>query len=279
MAAPLSSDLDHPEGVAWSDRFGLFAGGEAGQIYRVEVETGEWTEVGNTGGSVLGLAWGPGAALYLSDRDRRAVVRFDPIVGGEAVDVTSHRGVALRVPNYPAFDADGHLFVSDSGDWDSANGSIVRFPRDGGPATVVADNLGFANGIAFDPAQENLYVAESNLGQISRFAYRAGSLGPRELFRSLTGVVPDGLAFTASAELVVACYRPDALLLLGAHTEEPLAADPTGILLAAPTNIAFCGRDRTQLVAANYAARHLTIFHLESIRGAGLSFTEGVDHV
>ena len=32
----IASDLDHPEGVAWSPRGWLAAGGEAGQIYAID---------------------------------------------------------------------------------------------------------------------------------------------------------------------------------------------------------------------------------------------------
>ena len=36
----LAEDLDHPEGIAWGADGFLYAGGEAGQVYRIESSDG-----------------------------------------------------------------------------------------------------------------------------------------------------------------------------------------------------------------------------------------------
>src|SRR4030095_11517298 len=53
----LVDGLDHPEGVAWDPASGvLWAGGEAGQLYRVDLEGRTWSEEARMPGFVLGLA-------------------------------------------------------------------------------------------------------------------------------------------------------------------------------------------------------------------------------
>ncbi|MFM8485773.1 MAG: hypothetical protein ACKOCH_05525, partial [Bacteroidota bacterium] len=56
-----ASGLDHPECVAVHPDGSVWAGGEAGQIYRISPDGRVVEEVANTGGFVLGLAFSPGA--------------------------------------------------------------------------------------------------------------------------------------------------------------------------------------------------------------------------
>ena len=51
----LASGLDHPEGVAIGPDGSLYAGGEAGQIYRISPD-GRTEQIAETGGSVQGVA-------------------------------------------------------------------------------------------------------------------------------------------------------------------------------------------------------------------------------
>src|SRR6478752_2996664 len=53
----LVEGLDHPEGVCWDPASGaLWAGGEAGQIYRVDLDGRSAEETARAPGFVLGLA-------------------------------------------------------------------------------------------------------------------------------------------------------------------------------------------------------------------------------
>ena len=51
----IAAPLDHPEGITTGPDGELYAGGEAGQVYRIDRETSEPIEIANTGGFVLGL--------------------------------------------------------------------------------------------------------------------------------------------------------------------------------------------------------------------------------
>jgi gluconolactonase len=255
---PFASGMDHPEGLAYSDVHGLVCGGEAGQIYAVDLESGAYREVANTGGFVLGLAFGPEGKLYVCDMVRNAVLRID-VETGEVADMSSNRGVKLSVPNHLVFAPDGNLYVSDSGTWGSDDGRVIAFAPNDGPAAVIHDGLAFANGLALDAPSEVLYVVESRAPGVGQLALTGPRSGEYTRIIDMPGTVPDGLAVCTDGSLVISCYRPDAVYSWSTtHGLTDLAADPLGLSLSAPTNVAFVGADRDRLVTANLAGRHLT---------------------
>lgn len=255
---PFGFGMDHPEGLAYSDVHGLVCGGEAGQIYAVDLESGAYREVANTGGFVLGLAFGPEGKLYACDMERVAVVRID-IETGEVDDISSNRGVELAVPNHLAFAPDGTLYVSDSGTWGADDGRVIAFARDNGPAEVVSHGLAYANGVALDARADLLYVVESRAPGVGQLSLTGPRSGDYSRIIEMPGTVPDGLAVCVDGSLVVCCYRPDAVYSWSAAEGlADLATDSLGLSLSAPTNVAFVGPDRDRLITANLAGRHLT---------------------
>ena len=73
---PFVEGLDHPEGVAWGPDGYVYAGGEAGQIYRINLDDGHFTEIANTGGFVLGLCLDGAGNIYACDHVKHCVFRI-----------------------------------------------------------------------------------------------------------------------------------------------------------------------------------------------------------
>jgi sugar lactone lactonase YvrE len=94
----IASGLDHPEGVATGPDGTLWAGGEAGQVYRIDSEAGTATEIANTGGFVLGIAHDAAGRLYLCDAGRQAILRVDPRSGDVGIWCDSAGGAPLGRP-------------------------------------------------------------------------------------------------------------------------------------------------------------------------------------
>ena len=268
----LASDLDHPEGVAWSPSGWIVCGGEAGQIYRIDPNSGASEQIADTGGFALGMAFDAADLLYVCDMGRHAVVRVDPATGFVDDITTGYAETQVRVPNYPVFSADGCLFFSDSGDWAARDGLIfVRYP-DGRVSVATKDAGGYANGLAIDPDGSYLYVVETSIPRISRFGLLGdGALGPRETVVDTPDTVPDGIAFAADGTLLISCYRPDAIFLWDGQSLGTLVNDRTGLTLSAPTNLAFFGPDLKRLVTANLAGRHLVEVR-SGLTGAALNY-------
>jgi sugar lactone lactonase YvrE len=62
----LVSGLDHPEGVAYAPNGYLYASGESGQVYEIDLSTKTFREIGRTGGFGLGIAVDAASNLYIS---------------------------------------------------------------------------------------------------------------------------------------------------------------------------------------------------------------------
>jgi gluconolactonase len=258
-ASVLVDGLDHPEGVAYDPASDcVWAGGEAGQLYRVRGESYE--EVARAGGFVLGLAVDGRGRLAVCVSSEGALCAWD----GESV----HRIAGdLGFPNWPAFAPDGTLYVSDSGDWAADDGRLVRIDADGTVETFSREAPHFTNGCAVTPDGRWLWVVESYVPIVSRFDLETGA---REEIMRIDGTVLDGIAFTAEGGALISCYRPDRVYHLDAAGRlDVVAQDPQGTLLGAPTNVCFVGPKLDRVVSANLGRWHLTLMDL-GLRGAEL---------
>ena len=205
----IAAGLDHPEGVAMGPDGTLWAGGEAGQVYRIDRDAGTATEVANTGGFVLGIAHDAAGRLYLCDAGRRAILRVDPRSGDIDVWCDSAGGGPLETPNYLAFAADGALYFSDSGteSLDIRNGRMIRVPPGGGDGEVLdLGTLHYTNGVCVT-ADGAVHFLETLTPRLSTIVD-----GRAEVIAELPGTTPDGLAACADGGFIVSCYYPFHLL-------------------------------------------------------------------
>ena len=156
----LVDGLDHPEGISWGLDGYCYAGGEAGQIYRIDIEARQATQIADTGGFILGIALDANHNIYACDTGNRAVMKITP--GGDVTEYTNGApNEPFRNPNYPAFDSLGNLYICDSGDWKSDNGKIFRV-KPGGETEVWNRSLReFPNGLCLGPSGSSLFVAMS----------------------------------------------------------------------------------------------------------------------
>lgn len=249
----LAEGLDHPECATWGPDGYVYAGGEAGQIYRVDMG-GKVEQFASTGGFVLGLCLDGEGNVYACDSARGAVVRATPS-GDVSTYFAGRGGRALVSPNYPVFDAAGNLYVSESGEWGRDNGRLWVV-RPGGRGEVLSEDVSaFPNGLALGPSEHHLYAVVSTLPGVVRVPLKGGQVAT---VVTLEHKVPDGIAFDAEGRLYVACYSPDEIWRVdGAGRAELFASDWQRTVLAAPTNLSFCGPGLTTLVVANLGRWHL----------------------
>lgn len=267
--------MDHPEGVAWDPSSGmLIAGGEQGQIYRVDPWTGRHQEIASTGGNILGVAVDGKGQIYACDTLHRAVMKIDP-VGRVSVYSQGPPAAPFVLPNFLVFDADGVLYVSDSGTWGQANGRLVRVLPDQTAVEWSAQAPAFTNGLALSGDGKWLYVAESTDPMISRISIdRRGQPGARETVLRLAKTVPDGLALVSDGSLLVTCYRPDQIHRLAEDGTSQLAVDDwQAVKFAAPTNLAFFGPELDQAAVACLGGEWLVAFD-PGCRGQPLNYPQ-----
>jgi len=119
---------------------------------------------------------------------------------------------------------------------------------DGDTVTVLDDDLGLANGMAFSPDASLLYSIDSVPARriwVRDYDQDSGATGPRRLAFDLTDAVPDGMCVDAAGNLWVAawsqgqvrCYSPSGGLL-----------DVIDVPAPHTTSLAFVGPDLDQLL-------------------------------
>ena len=263
MIETLVDGLDHPEGVCWDPTARvLWAGGEAGQVYRLDLEERKAKEVARAPGFVLGVAVDGAGRVVLCCSELGALCVLEDGVVRTVCD-------GFSFPNFAAFAPDGTLFLSDSGSWGMDDGRVFRFSGEGELDVFSTEPSDFPNGCAVTPDGDYLWLVESHTPTVSRFDVETGEL---EEIARLEGTVPDGIAFTDDGGVLVSCYRPDRIVHLdGSGTVEVVAEDPQGTLLSAPTNVAFAGADLDVLVSANLGRWHLALVRTE-LRGLPLHY-------
>lgn len=234
----IAADLDHPECVAFGPDGRAYAGGEAGQLFRFTPE-GEKEIIAHTGGGIGGLCLDARHNVYECNYGLPHVHRVMP----DGTVTVYSKGTAGRpavLPNFPAFDSRGNLYYSDSGDFYKPSGCLFVVRPDGRTEHLFGDHLHFPNGLAIDAEETWLYLIQSTVSNILRFPLREGGVGEPEVFITLPGTVPDGLAFAAGGNLYVACYAPDVILRVTPDRHvETVVEDRMAERLNRPTNVAF----------------------------------------
>lgn len=266
--------LDHPEGVTWGPDGHVYAGGEAGQIYRVSLETGDLEQISSTGGFLLGVVTDGDANVYSCDMGKQAVTCTTQS-GETTVYSSGSSDRPMICPNAAVFGADGTLYVSDSGDWQADNGCIWMI-HPGGEAELLTDEIrGYSNGIAIHPIDGSLYCVESLRPAITRIPLGSDgrASGPAEIVLPLTPeIIADGIAFAGNGSLLISCYTPDVIYRLSVDRKlSVFAHDPHHVTLVSPTNVAFAGPALTTLVVSSLGDRHLTRMEVDE-PGAPLNY-------
>lgn len=251
--------LNHPEGIAIDREGNIWCGGERGEIFRIAQDGSTIEQLATSGGFTLGLAFDQDGKLYSCDLRHRAVYRLDPASGSFMRFADGDgKGRKMRTPNSPVVDAaNRYLYVSDSFDSEQEGPGIWRFDILTGEGSMWYDQpLRFANGLAFAPGGNALYVAETFARRVSRIPFMPdGTAGTKETVVELDAL-PDGLAVDAAGRLYICCYEPSLIYRYASGDGlELLYYDEEAHTLCHPTNCAFRGKD---LFTSNLGRWHIT---------------------
>jgi sugar lactone lactonase YvrE len=253
--------LDHPEGIAVHQDGSIWAGGEAGQIYRISPDGSKVEEVANTGGFILGIAFSPDMSwLAICDLGKKCLWKLQLEDLSLSIFSNGTEDHLFNIPNYAVFDQSGNLYVTESGAFREITGKILKFNPSGDGAVWHQGPFNFANGMAMSSDQKSLFVVCSWLPGVERIGInRDGSAGEREVYCTLPQTVPDGLALDKAGVLYVSCYTPNTIYkVLPDRTTTVLVNDWEGHTLSNPTNIAFRGESEEEMFSANLGRWHIT---------------------
>jgi gluconolactonase len=265
----LVSGLDHPEGLAVGRNGTLYAGGEAGQVYRISPDGGTVKTLACTGGFCLGISLDRQENIVICDLCRRALLTVTQ-QGEITVLAEAAGGRKFVSPNFSVFDSRGNLYFSDSGEWKQDDGVLYRMDADGQISPFAAGPFHFPNGLALDREEKYLYVVESNLDRVLRIEVHEGTAGSTEVYAEGLVRVPDGLAFDALGNLYVTTYASNCIYRVSPDRRvRVLCQDVENLLLCQPTNCAFGGPDFDQLYVSNLGRDHISVLDLR-IKGQRL---------
>lgn len=257
--------LDHPECVAVHSDGSLWAGGEGGQVYHISSKN-VFKEVVNTGGFVLGLAFSPEGWLAICDLKKKCVWRFDISTGELKLLASEAGGRKFQTPNFPVFDKQGNLYVSDSGEFRKHNGCIYKFSPGGNGEIWHAGPFPFANGMALSKDQQTLFVVSTWLPGVEAIDIQLdGTAGDKRTIVELPKTCPDGIAIDEEENLYVSCYAPNVIYKIDRRGELlTLIEDWESHTICNPTNIAFGGKDNRDLFIANLGRWHIAKLRLDT---------------
>ncbi|HWH33552.1 MAG TPA: SMP-30/gluconolactonase/LRE family protein [Egibacteraceae bacterium] len=259
----------------------IFRYSPAGRLEREYVAEGQ-NLAGEHG--LLGIAIDAADRLYVMDYDPARVLRFHPETGaqetyatipnlpacgpGAAPDGSCEPGAQDTTPwpNWPVFDADGNLFLTDLHQatiWKIAAGGGVAQPWH---QSADYESVFSLNGIQFDRRDGSLvYVLTGGFnadsparGVIHRLAVNPdGTPGERiTVFQTLPGEGPDGLALGESGRIYVALVTSSHILVLEpdgtevARVPDPVSNRTQQIPYDAPASVAFRG---TSILVTNHS--------------------------
>ncbi len=240
--------LDHPEGAAVDPDGNVYAGGEAGQIYRFAVD-GTVVVLAETGGFLYGVTVDGSGNVYGCDMGRAEVVKVSPF--GTVTTYTSGTAESpLRVPNFAAFDDTGVLYVTDSGSWGDDDGCVFRVAPGGETSMWTEAVSAFPNGCCLTAEGDALLVVESSGRRVVRVPIEEnGAAAAPTVVADLTGSQPDGIALAVDGTMFVGCYRPDLVWRIPPGGEpERWVEDPDGVELNQPANPVFIGEAHERLL-------------------------------
>jgi len=275
------------EGVVIDKEGNVYGGGRNAVIYKVTPDGKVHELTTLPAGSIPnGITMDRQGNLVYCDLGKKAMMRVTQ--SGQVSMIADRVGtLALTLPNFASYDAEGNLYVSNSStrDINSAlveltkpepNGALVRIRPDG-RGDIVATGIYLANGTAIDPKEEAVYVLESTRNDCLRIAIRKdGTFGKPEVYSKDFPALPDGMAFDVEGNLYVTLpgVGKDGQLvpanqIIKVDTSGKwtvLIDDPTGQKLDLPTNCAFGGPGLQDLYIANLEGDHFSRVHT-SFRG------------
>ena len=248
--------LDHPEGLAFDADGDLWAGGELGQIYRID-RKGKVRTIVTLGGFNLGLTFSARQDLFVCNFKLGALIQLDR--SGKTIRSWERAGrYRFRTPNFAVFDCEGNLYFSDSGAFKKNDGFLFVL-RPNGKIEEPLDRLAFPNGLSLSADERTLYVVQSTKDNVLAVPIlSSGSVGRPAVYASGLHHVPDGAALDADGNLYVTCYASHNVYRIAAEGKVSLlAVDPEGTMIASPTNVAFGGANFDEMYFANLSRWHI----------------------
>jgi YD repeat-containing protein len=207
-----------PEDIEVDPQGRIYAGLEDGRILRWDAVDQEPVLFADTGGRPLGLDWDQNGRLLVVDASE-GLLAIDAD-GKIEVLSTECDGQPLRLPDDLAAAADGSIWFSEASqrfplrEWkhdffeSKPNGRLCVWEPATNKAREVLGGMYFANGVAVDPGQEFVLVAESSRYRVQRVWITGERTGEQEVVIDNLPGIPDGISTGSDGVFWIAIVSP-----------------------------------------------------------------------
>lgn len=214
-----------PEDVAVGQDGALYATTASGAILRIDDGNGQVSVFADTGGRPLGIEAAPDGSLLVANA-YLGIQRVSP--DGDVSDLLSAvDGEPLAYADDLAVSGDGIVYFSDAStkfgarDWGGSfsaslldilehggHGRVIAFDPRTGSATILVDDLDFANGVAISDDDRFLLIAETGSYRILRHWLQGPDAGTTEVVLDNLPGFPDNINRGADGRFWVGLVAP-----------------------------------------------------------------------
>ncbi len=217
----VADGLSFPEGPAWDYDGKLYISNCNGD-WISRIENGKTDTLllasDSTFAKTNGMIVDGNDALLACDFGKGRIIKIDPQTKKAQTIIAGYENKPFVNPNDLTLTAEGNLYFTDPGKYDTAKteGRVFYHDFRTNKTMLVADNLGFANGIGISPLnKKKLYVCESTKDRIVVFDITDDNrLVNKTVFIELPGGDPDGIDFDIVGNMYVAHYGSATLFVI-----------------------------------------------------------------
>ena len=193
--------------------------------------------------------------MYVADYVNHNVLKIDMKTKQVGVFANEPK---MNQPNDLAIAPDDTLFASDP-NWGNSTGQVWRIGTDG-KVTLVAKDMGTANGIEVSPDGKTLYVNESVQKNVWAFTIDGDKLTSKRLLKKFPDHGFDGMRCDVDGNLYITRYGKGTVAVLSPKGEILREIDVLG---ASPSNLCFGGPDGRTVYVTEVTKTRLVQFRVD----------------
>lgn len=269
----MGTELIRPKGVVATEEGVVYATDARGCCSRI-TPSDTTSSFGTLGGTPNGICLDKKGNCIIANMSNGEVQLLFPN-GGHDILLAEEQDEMIFSPNVPFLDLHERLWVSCGVDYPYIDpssrppvplGCLILIGK-GEQPRIVAEGILLINGVVLDEEEKFVYMAETIMRRILRYPINAdNTLGAKEVYGpEILGPkgFPDGIAFDEAGNLWVTFPATNSIGFINPDGKlEMFLEDPEGLVLSAPGNICFGGKNRKTAFVGSVGCSNIPFFEV-----------------